>query len=293
MNRIAVVLAILLAGCASSNAPTATHSAIQAADQAAAQVEVSATPTTGVIRGVVVDEAIRPLAGVVVSLEGHGRNRTTNAAGAFGFDGLPEGFYFLATRSPAALPARVSVQVKAGDADPDPVRIQLTTVTPPTPYIETLHIRMFVAAAGYLPVVGPYNSGATTAVDSSSWSYLTTISANGTVAQFEYDWVPGFDIAENGQGHATTYTGSPRQTLDDKTVTGPSPLVLRLNATGPKGSATQIAGDIRANPSAGLPVGAMVDQSVDCFVHVFHNFVPRADWVFARDGDYPVPPPKL
>ncbi|HUR61142.1 MAG TPA: carboxypeptidase-like regulatory domain-containing protein [Candidatus Thermoplasmatota archaeon] len=286
---VGILVLLLLSGCAASSRDATPTSALREADQAAAEVSVTATPTTGVIRGVVVDEAIRPVAGVRVVLEGSGRNQTTNAAGAFGFDGLPPAVYFLSTQSPTHLPARVSVQVAAGDKDPEPVRIQLVFVAPLTPYIEALHLRMFVSAAVYAPVAGGYNSGATSAIEDGSWSYLVPISPNGTVAQFEYDWVPGSQLAENAQGHATTYTASPRKEIDDRTVSGPSPLVLRLNATGEPGTAAQIAGDIRANPSGGLPVGAMADQSVDCFVHIFHNLVPRADWQFGRDGEYPLP----
>src|SRR5687767_10257567 len=63
------------------------------------ELELEATATTGVIRGIVVDEAIRPVAGAEVGTtlpDGAGARNTTSADdGAFGFDGLPPGTYFL------------------------------------------------------------------------------------------------------------------------------------------------------------------------------------------------------
>lgn len=44
---------------------------------------------------------------------------------------------------------------------------------------------------------------------------------------------------------------------------------------------------IRVAPTA---ANLAYDQPVQVYVHAFYNFVPRADWQFGRDGEYPVPP---
>src|SRR5688572_18477641 len=62
--------------------------------------DLEATDTTGVLRGVVVDASVRPLAGVDVTATGPGGQLTgtTSEAGAFGFDRLEPGTYFVSAR---------------------------------------------------------------------------------------------------------------------------------------------------------------------------------------------------
>lgn len=289
---VLVAVALVLAGCASpAPAPPTRAAELVQADQAAAEVSVASTPTTGVIRGVVVDQAIRPVANVTVTLDGKA-NVTSNGKGAFGFDGLQPGSHFLTTQRQDYTSVRQSVQVTAGAGEPEPVRIQIVAIPRAIPSIDVYHIQMFVGAAASLPVVGPYNAGATDALGQGSWSFLTDMEGNGTVAQFEFDWHAGSDLAQSAQAHATTYVVTPkeRQPLDDKTAIGPSPVVVRLNATVAGQTATKMAADFRAAPSGSVPVGAMANQAVDCFVHVFHNLVPDPSWQFGRDGAYPLPP---
>lgn len=296
MRRVLVVILALLAsglaGCADDAPRSEPPSVLEEADQAAAEVDVVATPTTGVIRGVVVDEAIRPIAGVLIEVEGMGLNQTTNDQGAFGFDGLQAGVYFLTATHLDYSSGRHSVQVEAGIDDPEPLRILVTAIPRETPFIEAIEIQLFISGAVNAPGLGAYNNGATNALGMGTWSFLNAVTPNGTVAQFEYDWEKTSDFAINGQGHATTYARprDAREAVDDQTISGPSPIVLRLNASSPDlGTVTDVAGDLRAAPSAGTPVGAMVNQQADCFIHIFHNFVPRDDWQFGRDGEHPIP----
>ncbi len=77
----------------------------------------------GAIRGVVVDAAIKPLAGAVVELVGQHRNVTTLESGEFAFDLLEPGTYFVEAKAARYLVAQNSVQVVAGKSEP--VRIIL------------------------------------------------------------------------------------------------------------------------------------------------------------------------
>src|ERR1041385_6406528 len=87
---VAVLAGALLAGCSSNN-----HAATPAGPSFD-DLGLQATQTTGVIRGVVVADAIRPLAGAKVALSGpEGRTTNTTAQGTFGFDGLAAGTYFV------------------------------------------------------------------------------------------------------------------------------------------------------------------------------------------------------
>src|ERR1051326_5321282 len=89
---LALLAAAVLAGCSGSGkAPAAT---------------LQATPTTGILRGVVVDEAIRPLEGARVTVPlaaGGDVNATTKADGAFAFDQLPPGGYVVRVHKTAFL----------------------------------------------------------------------------------------------------------------------------------------------------------------------------------------------
>ena len=290
---LVAVLAMVLSGCMSQPTPAAPRATeLQQADEAAAAVTVQPSATTGVVRGVVVDQAIHPVANVTVTLDDRS-NVTTNAKGAFGFDNLKPGTHFLTTSRQDYTSVRQSVQVEAGVDHPEPVRIQIVAIPRATPSVDEYRIKMFVGAAAALPLAGPYNAGVTDALGEGTWSFLMPMEGNGTVAQFEFDWTAGSQLADSGQGHATTYATDDkghRDPLDDKTVISASPVVVRLNATVAGRTSTEMAADFRAAPSGSLPVGAMANQPLDCFVHVFHNFVPDPAWQFGRDGAYPLPP---
>src|ERR1041385_1220277 len=77
-------------------------------------LHVAATATTGVIRGIVVDLAIHPVAGVALSLNVGDRTLRTNssATGAFGFQGLPAGTYFIEAHRRGYATSRTGVDVE-------------------------------------------------------------------------------------------------------------------------------------------------------------------------------------
>jgi hypothetical protein len=113
---LAVMLMSLgLAGCAAGG-----DGSEEADDLAVSDLGLEATATTGIIRGVVVDEAIRPLPGVRVTLvvEGETKQTESNDAGAFGFDSLPPGTYFLKAERFGFESIQQAAEVKAGDSQP-------------------------------------------------------------------------------------------------------------------------------------------------------------------------------
>lgn len=117
---LAAVAALLVAGCSSG--------AGSGGETSGPTITVKPTETTGVIKGVVVDEAIRPVEGATVSLPAVGtdpaRSVTTNEDGAFGFEGLKPGVYFLSVYKVLYDRVQKAVDVVAG-VDPDPERIQI------------------------------------------------------------------------------------------------------------------------------------------------------------------------
>jgi hypothetical protein len=118
-----VIATLCLAGCAHAAVQAQTAQGSFDADLA----QYHATPTTGILRGIVVDDAIRPVAGAHLSLtlpQGRLRANSTQA-GAFGFQGLPPGTYLLHASKRGYSPMQVQVQVTAGDNQPALVRLQL------------------------------------------------------------------------------------------------------------------------------------------------------------------------
>lgn len=128
------VAAFVLAGCAGPTPDAAPQ------DPAGAP-QLEATATTGVLRGIVVDEAIRPVAGVTVVVQGAAtRNATTDDAGFFGIAGLPPGTYQVAASKVAYVAVQTVADVAAGVSDPPLVRLQMTFIPSEAPYVtEFLH----------------------------------------------------------------------------------------------------------------------------------------------------------
>ncbi|MEA3143937.1 MAG: Carboxypeptidase regulatory-like domain [Thermoplasmata archaeon] len=134
-----LLAALFVAGCSS-----------KAADRPEAD-GLRATPTTGIIRGVVVDAAIRPLAGVHVVLPGTGgspaRSTSTNDLGLFGFESVQPGGHLLRITRLGYAEAQQAAQVEAGVSDPAPLRVQLVTLSGAAPYAQAFKFSGFLECA--------------------------------------------------------------------------------------------------------------------------------------------------
>src|SRR5689334_7265977 len=94
MRTLAVLVAVafvVLPGC------TGGAGAGDPGADSFADLGVAPTSTTGIILGVVVDSAIRPIKGAAVDVSGLGvqQNATTDDGGRFAVGGLPAGTYLL------------------------------------------------------------------------------------------------------------------------------------------------------------------------------------------------------
>lgn len=150
----ALLLATLLSGCAGGD-DGAEDPAVAGADFD--DLGLEATATTGVIRGIVVDEAIRPLGGAQVATtlpDGAGARNTTSAAdGAFGFDGLPPGTYFLTISKPGFLTQQANADVVVGVSDPPITKVLLTADPTTIPYTAAFQFDAFLACSFTLVLV--------------------------------------------------------------------------------------------------------------------------------------------
>lgn len=275
--------AAALAGCSgdtSGNDPT-----LRDAEEAAQDLNVQATSNTGVIRGIVVDESIKPIAGVAVRVLPADRETATNEEGAFGFDNLEPGTYFLTTTKDGYSTIQQSVDVIAGQSDPPIVRVQVQTIPKATPFIEAFQVRLYFSGAVSTPVL--LVRAGDLVGDEGTFFFELDITPNGTLAQAEFQWEPTTALGSNLFIGGGTYIGD--DDLDVNSASGPSVLVLRANATEDGDTADKVAYNMWSGDFEDPPA-AYVQQSVDAFVHVFHNFLPREGWTFTADGEHPLPP---
>jgi hypothetical protein len=141
----ALLATLLLAGC--------TGGSDDPADKVPA---LEVTTTTGGIRGVVVDETIKPIAEAKVTISGVMQPLTTDAAGIFSISGLEAGSYLVKASHPFYDEVQQTVDVVAGVADPPAVKLLLTRVVFENPYLQTLKYDGFVVCS--TNVVTPFGA---------------------------------------------------------------------------------------------------------------------------------------
>ena len=309
-----VLLVCLLAGCTT---PPADEPEGPSFDD----LGLDATATTGVIRGIVVDDAIRPVANASVTLTPGNQTATTTAAGAFGFSALEPGTYFLKVERAGYNATQTSTQVEAGVAEPPIVKIQLVLNPSKLPYVEALQFSGFLSlglSIGITSVGTTINPTLSEAMgDQSIWTvYPDEVP---TWAQGELVWEQnqaggGMLIWEMVQGGTNNFRGH-RETavspalaywnttviqenttsiLDDgiayRFFGGPHPALAPGTSTPPEDQCptipTIVLGD--RNPCR-FGFGATVQQRADAYAHHFYNFAPLEGWRFTVDGDPVIP----
>lgn len=294
----------LLAGCSGSPAS-------EPADVEDIDYGVEATATTGVIRGVVYDDAIRPVQNVLVSIATLGRNATTGQNGEFGFAGLEPGTYFLQASKQGYTTIQTSTEVVAGVDDPEILKIGLVAIPSEQPYVET-H-----ALAGYLSfgaAIGVTSIGTTiwgpiadTLGDRSIWDMTFTVLPMWIQGELVWEQTQPaggefiWEMTEAGSNSPVGYretTSSPALAYwntttiaeHNETVLDPERGVAYRFFGGPHPLLKP--GDACANPVINpcyFGYGLTVQQKADAFVHNFFNFAPEEGWRFTEHGDPKVP----
>jgi hypothetical protein len=291
---VALVAASLLAGCA-SNDPTGPSDTGPTFDDLGLQ----ATASTGVIRGVVVDDAIRPVAGASVTLSGgSAKQAVTTDAGTFGFDELAPGTYFLEVSKPGFFPAQQSAEVVAGVADPAIVKVLLAVDAANLPFVEAMVYEGFIECTTSLVVLcGAPNLLLEQNItnDRFTWDQYFSDGADLVVIDLVWESTQALSPAlslemealDGGCDASDTYIGG---------TDGPSPLVARIDAEQVEefnlGQTCPIyfsifAGDASSG-AAPLPVGATVQQRFSAYIHAFHGYAPES-WSFSSGEPVPQP----
>lgn len=218
--------ATVLAGCTGG---TDGEDAAPPADFGALDLE--ATATTGILRGIVVDEAIRPLAGADIGTtlpDGAVRNTTSAADGAFGFDGLPPATYFLTIRMPGYLTQQANADVVAGLAEPALVKVLLVADPASLPYTAIYQYDAFVACSFTLVMVSFAACGL--AAEQTNNAFLVEYRPDKppSFIQIEAVW-DSTQVLGGELGLSVTALGPPQVGVNS--TSGPSPIHITINET--------------------------------------------------------------
>ncbi len=307
----AALAAVILAGCVGGPATLERDDGVAAGHE----LGLTATKTTGIIRGLVVDEAIRPLDGVEVVVQGPRVASTgTGSDGVFGLDGLPPGTYLVQARKPGYTPAQAQATVQAAVAEPPAIKLQLVADASARPYstvqavdglIEcttnlivlcgapnTVEQQLLCPAVGVCP--GPLTND--------RFTFTLSYPAHPLLVQSELVWSSTQELspelglemeALNNDPACPEVDALAGETGAINSTQGPSPIVVRAHEASLRewevGGPCGLFHSVFAGTTAGLPVGASVQQRFTLVSHSFHGYLPPAAWTFAHDGAPPPP----
>lgn len=309
LAMVALLAGALLAGCSSTNDPSQSSGPEPTFDD----LDLQATDSTGVIRGVVVDEAIRPVAGAMVSLTGGASKEATSTdQGTFGFDGLPAGTYFLTVSKPGYFDAQQSAEVAPGVAEPPITKVQLIVDADSLPYVEAYVFSGFVECmTPNVALCGLLNdlAGSNLTQDNNQVVYPLTNVPSWVQTEMVWDSTQAAGTSMsvmysyfNGCADAVFYC--------DHEVSGTSPLLLVANQTviDTIGLGTEEDLYIRTFtepvegtkqclpelPEVGTacpgPAGLTLEQGFEYYTHIFYGYQPPEGWRFS--SGQPVPQPE-
>ena len=303
-RSVAALAALLsaLAGCAGGGAPAADP-----AEPAFEQLELEATATTGVLRGVVVDEAVRPIGGAEVVLTNGGRNTTTTADGLFGFAGIEPGTYFLSVSKVGFFAVQQSAEVIAGDSEPPVVKVLMRADANYQPYVSQFVYEGWIeCTTSFLVLCGAPNTIEPILCEAYGACY-------GNLTNDRFTWnfyyAPNMTWLQTEMVWESSQSLSPEFGLEMETLAsgcegddyyffagGPSPIVWGVNgsvveetevALGPE---CPVYYSVFAGGNAGVPVGFTLQQRFTAFSFAFYSYAPPEGWSFAETGEVPEPP---
>lgn len=285
---------------------------------------LDATSSTGVIRSVVVDEAIRPIGGANVTVSHEGsvlRTVVTGEDGFAGFEGLRPGAYLVeATKRPLFVAAQQTVDVVAGVDDPPAVKLQLVQRTGDLPFYQEYQLDAFLECSGgpgnwcfianYYPCLAMQTAGQPclgNVTNDNSFFHIPLEPGRYP------DRLQGEMVWESTQA-AFTYMNWRFDVDDPATVdiddveeaTGPSPLLivypradmetygLTFNSTLAVEAFHAGSSPVCDNDPSGdtlcVYTGAAFSQRFTYYIHVFYGYEPPEGWRFSDGAGVPQPP---
>lgn len=278
MRVLGVVLLLLLAGCSASDEP----------------VQDIADDTSLCISGVVVDDAIVPVAAARIDLVGTNVTVTAGDDGRFDVCNLAPGVFRLAVNATGYIDQEVAVTVPANATAPVQVDIRLSPILFLEPFSDVRKWDGRIMCGLRVPQNGVQLCGPLAdqglGTDDSEERY-DDISAAPTVVQVEMAWQSTQPV---GQSLRLMLTDDHREGLDNYAMSeGTSPIAVRA-----EGDVLQF----KHLDSQGLFIRVFtgnyqdtgfsftVEQGFTVFTSVYENYEPPQDWRYT-DGGGLYPPP--
>lgn len=259
----------------------------------------------GLLHGVVVDAALRPLAGAQVtaaSVVGPPLANTTGAEGTFAFADVPAGSYALDIRLDGYLSAQQLAQVVAGVAEPAPVQVVLEVEVGAIPFVVAISWDGLIGCAfsyGNL-CSAPAQGGFDVIGDQSAhlfWDEYVGQARVPDLVQAEAAWEPTAPTSEELSPIFGWSTPAEWQQFQYGGTFGsfstPSPMFYRLagEEAGEVGLGveTGLVLEFYSGDPGGLPTGLTVNQPIQVVLHNFYGYLPPDGWRFVTDGAPPPP----
>ena len=309
---VLVLLASLVAGC--SGDPRGEPTPMTDFSDLEGQV----TATTGILRGVVVDERIIPVVGADVGLSGgQTPNQTTDDQGRFLFSGLEPGTYFVQVRSKLHTSQQTSAEVIAGEAEPKIVRILVERLFKQDPYVVQVVREGFFqcsqAGAGLYAssncVYDPYRwafgpGGSPTQpvdnVTTQQREWHSDVGAGWQSLVFEMEWTPTSQGTSANMGIiVSTYKPERDGAHHFARLIGPSPLRGQIDVgveheTASGVDPTTIPPEGLVNMSYFVSVqqgdlgpGLAINQQFKLYLTMFHYGTPPEGWSIVNGDPLP------
>lgn len=262
------------------------------------------TKDTGGIRGVVVDEAIRPLGGAKVFLiDDPSTSVTTGPDGLFAITGLVPGAYGVRATRLAHAPSSAVVDVVAGVADPPAVRLILERLASGEPYMVTWKEDGFISCSSNLGAAKSEECGEGVGVpgagrvgkNPNNRAQIDFFVDGGHIKTLivELSWQPntevgaGEDAGQFDSRVALNWTCDPSCSGNELvTAVGPPPLYMRIDQK--QLEALDITAETvfstftwaEDNP------GVLIEQEYQAFISAFYHAPAPEGWSFVA-GDEP------
>ncbi len=314
---IAILVVSMLAGCSEDSKPAVE-------DDPFADIPSEDLKTgKGLIRGVVVDTAVTPIAGATITISGQELETTSTENGAFVFTNLEPGNYFLEITKVGYSEVQQGTEVVADIVDPAVVRVMLERLPGTEPYILSGHYQGWIACEyQYAFFLGSCDQGTGLFGEPDSAVYFPVDAREPEWVQMEVTWDHTQEFGKSltmTMGACEAEYCSPYDFGENTLCQNWGPVLLwckvgneqstrsgygsnyMLNSTGLGTSgAAGIAIDMSADCSACTPpetpfcgaacgVGLILEQTFDSYLHVFYNFTPDEEWFFLEDGEHEVP----
>lgn len=314
-----VALLVFLAGCTDGSPPTAE--APSDAD-GFEDYDVKPTATTGVLLGVVVDEAIRPIPAVKVALnlqDGTPQEKTTDNEGRFAFGDLDPGVYLLEFSHTQYATLATSVEVKAGEEDPAVHRFQVSRLFDQEPFTEIISYDGYIACAyaffvsstcvnDYTRVPGCLDPAAcpcpggcfrdqeVAKQGGNRREYVSVVNEGWQAIIIEATWEPTSELGKN-LGFTVSYFSRPDTGHWFGSTDGEAPLRIQFDV-GVEHDGASYAGDqptmVPVNGTEELFTffsagsgNVAANQAFTAFQTIYYYAIPEEGWSFIVNGQPP------